>query len=87
MPHNKLHQKQTDLDIYNIALHFGGDYELLVTFPSDKFEKAKETLKKNGGDLIAIGRVTKEKEIVIQDGNVKKTLKNKGYEHFITHIF
>ena len=83
----QLHKEQSGLDIYNIALHFGGDYELLVTIPAHKFEKAKGTLKKNGADLIAIGRVTRKKEIIINDGKAKKILENKGYEHFTSRAF
>ncbi|MCK5113080.1 MAG: hypothetical protein KAQ84_06000, partial [Thermoplasmatales archaeon] len=83
----QLHSEQSGLDIYGIALHFGGDYELLVTIPAHKFEKAKGALKKNGTDLIAIGEVTIKKEIIINDGKVKKTLENKGYEHFTSHAF
>jgi thiamine monophosphate kinase len=83
----QLHSEQSGLDIYGIALHFGGDYELLVTIPAHKFEKAKGALKKNGTDLIAIGEVTTKKEIIINDGKVKKTLENKGYEHFTSHAF
>lgn len=83
----QLHQKQTNLNIYNMALHFGGDYELLVIIPPRNFKKVKEELKKNDSDLISIGKATSKKEIIIMDGNVKKTLENKGYEHFINHIF
>ena len=83
----QLHREQSGLDIYNISLHFGGDYELLVTIPAHKFEKAKGTLKKNGANLIAIGRVTRKKEIIVNDGKVKKILENKGYEHFTSRAF
>jgi thiamine-monophosphate kinase len=78
----QLHKEKNDLDIYNIALHFGGDYELLVTIPAQKFEKIKEILKKKGAGLFAIGSVTRNKEIIINNGKVKKILENKGYEHF-----
>jgi thiamine monophosphate kinase len=75
------------LDIYDIALHFGGDYELLVTIPTHKFEKVKGVMNKNDTDLIAIGEVTIKKEIIINDGRVKKILENKGYEHFTKHAY
>ncbi len=78
----ELNKKQSGLDIYNIALHFGGDYELLLTIPPHKFEKAKEALKEIGTDLIAIGKVIREEEVLIVDNKVKKVLENKGYEHF-----
>jgi thiamine-monophosphate kinase len=69
------------------ALHFGGDYELLVTLPSDRFEAAQKTLQKQGSALTVIGTVTKKKDIVLVDGERKITLANKGYEHFKKHSF
>jgi thiamine-monophosphate kinase len=75
------------IDPYALALHFGGDYELLVTLPSDGFEKAQKTLKRHGSNLTAIGTVTKKKEIVLVDGGNAKILENKGYEHFKKHNF
>jgi len=83
----QLQKKQCDLNIFDFALHFGGDYELLVTIPKVYFEKMKEILEKNGADLIAIGKVTREKEIIISIGDEKKTLENKGYEHFKKQSF
>jgi len=83
----QLHKKQRSLDINDIALHFGGDYELLVTIPSKKFEKVKKTLNNKNMNLTAIGFVTRKKEIVIKDGNIKKTLENKGFEHFKNNTY
>ena len=82
-----LKRKKSSLDIFDIALHFGGDYELLSTISPNKFEKAKELMKKNGSNLTAIGKVVRNKEVLIVDGKVKKILKNKGYEHFKKHNF
>ncbi len=83
----ELLDKQHGIDPYNIALHFGGDYELLVTMPPEAFEKAQKTLKRHGADLTAIGSVTRKKDIVLLDGGNKKILENKGYEHFKKHNF
>lgn len=83
----RLHKKKSDLNINDILLHSGGDYELLITIPSLKFEKVKKALNKKNMSLTAIGKVTRKKEIIIKDGNIKKTLENKGYEHFKNNIF
>ena len=83
----KIKKKKRDLNVFDFALHFGGDYELLVTIPKVYFEKIKEILEKNGTDFIAIGKVTREKEIIISVGDEKKTLENKGYEHFKKQFF
>jgi thiamine-monophosphate kinase len=80
-------RKKHDIDPYSVALHFGGDYELLVTIPQNRFEQTKKMLKKNGADLTAIGMVTKKKDVVLLDGENKRVLENKGYEHFKKHDF
>jgi thiamine-monophosphate kinase len=83
----QLHKKIIDLEVSDIALHFGGDYELLVTIPPDKFKSVQETMNNNKASLIEIGKVTEKKEIVINNGETKKPLENKGYEHFKNHFF
>ena len=79
--------KTYDLDVYDYAVHFGGDYELLLTIPSDKFEKAKKSLDSVGVSLTKIGHVTEEKKVKIVENHVKNILKNKGYEHFKKPFF
>jgi len=79
--------KNHNIDPYTLALHFGGDYELLVTMPAEAIEKTQKTLRRNDADLIVIGTVTKKKNIVLFDGQNKRILENKGYEHFKKHYF
>jgi thiamine-monophosphate kinase len=79
--------KNHGIDPYSLALHFGGDYELLVTMSAEAIEKAQKTLKKYGADLTEIGTVTKKKNIIFLDGKKKWILENKGYEHFKKHHF
>ncbi|DAC72010.1 MAG TPA: thiamine-phosphate kinase [Thermoplasmata archaeon] len=82
-----LSDKNHDIDPYAIALHFGGDYELLVTIRQMSFEKTKKALQKHGADLTAIGTVTQKKDIILVDDKNIKNLENKGYEHFKKHTF
>ena len=70
-----LAKKHKDIDVYEYALHYGGDYELLLTIPPEAFKKIKEK-------LTAIGTVTKEQDIVLVDRASKYPFKNRGYEHF-----
>ena len=65
-----------------MLLHYGGDYELLVTLPEDCFAATQATLKKHGSTLTLIGTVTSTPRILLDDGKSIKTLPNKGYEHF-----
>jgi len=78
----KLAGENKNLDVYEYSLHFGGDYELLLTVPLDEFEKVQRSVEKIGNRLTNIGQVTKDSDICVVDGRVKKTLPNKGYEHF-----
>jgi len=75
------------IDPYALALHFGGDYELLVTVPPKKFERVQNTLKRHGASLTAIGTVTKKTDIVLLEKGTRTALENKGYEHFKSHWF
>jgi thiamine-monophosphate kinase len=77
-----LSSKNPGLDVYDYGLHFGGDYELLLTIPQEDFEKAQKSLEKIGTQMTSIGTVTKEDKIKIVKNGMKKTLENKGYEHF-----
>ena len=80
-------QKYKKTDVHRYALHFGGDHELLITIPPDKFDKAVKSVKKIGTALTAIGKVTKEREIKLVIKNKKEILKNLGYEHFKKPVF
>ena len=80
-------QEREKIDVYKYALHFGGDYELLVTIPADKLDRAVKSMEKIGTNFTAIGKVTKSKNVTIVSENAKKLLKNMGYEHFKRHIF
>ena len=73
--------KTKDLDVYEYALQFGGDYELLLTVP-EKFEKASFSVNCIGGTITEIGRVIRGKNVKLVENGIKKTLQNNGYEHF-----
>ena len=80
-------QKTHRIDPYFIALHFGGDYELLVTLPPQKMEQTKHRLQKHGIAFTWIGAVTEKKKIILRENGKTRILPNKGYEHFKKHIF
>ena len=83
----KVSKKNQETNPYQVALHFGGDYELLVTMPAASFEKAQKAVQRTGTMLSNIGRVTRNKDILLMDGVQKTPLENKGYEHFKRHFF
>ena len=78
----QLSSENQGLDIYEYGLHFGGDYELLLTLSQDNFEKAKKSLENIGTRITSIGKVIKDNKVVIVRNDLKTVLPNKGYEHF-----
>ncbi|MBN1281306.1 MAG: thiamine-phosphate kinase [Candidatus Thermoplasmatota archaeon] len=78
----ELLEKNYRFDPYELALHFGGDYELLVTLPAGRFDAVHNVMAQHGFELTAIGKVTRKKDILLLDGKGKQVLENKGYEHF-----
>lgn len=62
------------------AIHWGGDYELLFTIDP---KKADTLLQRDFGcPVTRIGTVTEDKAIIILGGGGKKSLPDRGYEHF-----
>jgi thiamine-monophosphate kinase len=70
--------------IQDAVLHFGGEYELLITLDPDKLAKASKALKRLGTELTVIGVVTRSKIFLEKDGKAQP-LANKGWEHFRKH--
>ncbi len=72
---------EINFDVYEKVLHFGGDYELVLTIPADKKHGFFEKCKKKNIFITEIGKVISEKQVFIKDNN-REILENKGYEHF-----
>jgi thiamine-monophosphate kinase len=81
----QLKKQCPDINETELVLYFGGDYELLLVIRPQMFEKAKNAVEKTGGMLTPIGKVTDTKKNYVIYNKCKKTLKNKGYEHFVDH--
>ena len=61
------------------ALHYGGDYELLITIKPSKMDAIEEMACTK---LTKIGEVTEDKEILLSSHGELGKLPDKGYEHF-----
>ncbi len=86
--HGLLNLKSTKtVDVLCSALHFGGDYELLLTLPENVFDKALKICQNTNTNLTKIGTVTKDKKIILISNHKKRLLPNEGYEHFKIHRF
>jgi thiamine-monophosphate kinase len=74
---------KTPLDILQEALHFGGDYELLITLPKNQLTNVQEKFKTISTKLTPIGTATTNTQILLEN-QTTTTIENKGYEHFLT---
>jgi thiamine-monophosphate kinase len=71
-----------DLDPWALGLYGGEEYELIVTVKPELWEKASEAARNLGTPLTRIGRVTKEKKLLLMINGETQPIKRKGWEHF-----
>ncbi|MEM2912488.1 MAG: thiamine-phosphate kinase [Candidatus Bathyarchaeia archaeon] len=70
------------LDPLELAFYGGEEYELVLTVKPRLWDKAKEAVRKAGGNLIRIGRVTTEKGVILEFDGEKRVIEPRGWEHF-----
>lgn len=70
------------LDASKLALYGGEEYELVVTVKPELWKSAEKSVKKSGGKLLQIGRVTAEKCLLLETGGRKLAIEPRGWEHF-----
>ncbi len=73
--------KQLGLSLEELALNFGGEYELLFTVPRKKLAKLKINAKINGIEISEIGIAKGTKNFLVKNGASRQII-GKGYEHF-----
>ncbi|MBX5326512.1 MAG: thiamine-phosphate kinase [Candidatus Bathyarchaeia archaeon] len=74
--------KLNRVDPQPLALYGGEEYELVVTIKPKLWNKAVAAVKRVGGSLIRIGKVTKDAEVALQVGGRTVPIEPKGWEHF-----
>jgi thiamine-monophosphate kinase len=65
-----------------LTLYGGEEYELVLSIKSEGWTKALKSVEEVGGELIKIGRVTKEKTILLRTKEKTVHLPLRGWEHF-----
>jgi thiamine-monophosphate kinase len=70
------------LDPLELVFYGGEEYELVLTVKPKLWSKAEEAVKKAGGSLIRIGRVTAEKQVILEFDGEKRVIEPRGWEHF-----
>lgn len=71
-----------DIPVEELALYFGGDYELLFTMKRHGVEELKKSLRKVGSSLHEIGEVRTGPHNILQTTKGEEILENRGFEHF-----
>jgi thiamine-monophosphate kinase len=70
------------LDPLDLALYGGEEYELVLTIKPNLWDKAEKAVKSVGGNLIRIGKVTAEKQTVLEVEGERRVIEPRGWEHF-----
>jgi len=75
------------LDPTELALYGGEEYELVITIKPKLWKKAENAVKKVGGKLLQIGKVTADKQIILEIDGKRQTIEARGWEHFQSSKF
>jgi len=72
------------LDLLELTLYGGEEYELVLTVKPKLWEKAEKAVGKVGGKLFPIGKVTAEKQVLLEINRKRRIIETRGWEHFKT---
>ena len=72
------------LDPVQWALYGGEEYEIILTVRPSLWSEAEKAVRRVGGRLLQMGRVTVEKRVLLEVNGRKRAIKPSGYEHFKT---
>jgi thiamine-monophosphate kinase len=72
----------TRLDPLELTLYGGEEYELVLTIKPNLWKKAKKAVEKVGGELLLIGRITAERQVLMEIDGKRKVIEPRGWEHF-----
>jgi len=71
-----------DLDVRELVLYGGEEYELIAAIRAEGWSRAVEAVRRVGGSLIRIGVVTSDPRIVLGEGDRVTEIPYRGWEHF-----
>lgn len=74
------------LDTLELALHGGEEYELVVTVKSRRWATAETAVEAAGGRLLPIGKVTRDRQVLLNVDGEKCPVEARGWEHFKSKI-
>ena len=70
------------LDPLELALYGGEEYELVVTVKPKRWATAETAVEATGGRLLPIGKVTRDKQVLLDVDDEKRVVEARGWEHF-----
>jgi thiamine-monophosphate kinase len=73
---------QNRLEASELALYGGEEYELVVTVKPEKWTAALAAVEAVGGQLLPIGKATKEKQVFLEKDGKRSSIEARGWEHF-----
>jgi thiamine-monophosphate kinase len=74
------------LDTLELALYGGEEYELVVTVKPKLWADAETAVEAVGGCLLPIGKVTRDRQVVLEVDGKKCPIEARGWEHFKSQI-
>jgi len=74
--------KINNLNPIELSLYGGEEYELVITVGPKLWKKAKDAVQNVGTPLIKIGKVTKEKSLILKTDKKILQIEPRGWEHF-----
>jgi len=70
------------LDPLELTLYGGEEYELVLTIKPNLWRKAEKAVEKVGGKLLSIGKVTAERQVLMEIDGKRRVIEPRGWEHF-----
>lgn len=70
------------LDSSELVLYGGEEYEIVTTIRRGSWSRACQAVRAVGGNLIRVGEVTREEDIIFLRDGKDETILYKGWEHF-----
>jgi thiamine-monophosphate kinase len=74
------------VDSSEFALYGGEEYELVITVKPKRWTDAEMAVKAAGGCILPIGKVTRDKQVLLDLNGKKIHVERRGWEHFRSKI-
>ncbi|MCW4006051.1 MAG: thiamine-phosphate kinase [Candidatus Bathyarchaeota archaeon] len=70
------------LDACELTLYGGEEYELVATINPKLWSQTEKAVEAAGGQLLPIGKATRNKQLILDTDGEKRPIKARGFEHF-----